>query len=174
VRAEFLALWSPVLDAMLSRPAGVFLRDFHSPNLFWLPHGTGLRRVGLIDFQDALAEHWAYDVCSLLQDARVYVAEEIEARELARYCRDVSRFDPAFDEHEFRAAYATFGLQRNTRLVGLWVRLLRRDGKPNYLRHMSRTWRYIERNGRHPDLAPLAAWFDRHVPSSVRDQPIGA
>lgn len=174
VRTEFLALWSPVLDAMLTRQPGVFLRDFHSPNLFWLPHKSGLSRVGLIDFQDALAEHWAYDVCSLLQDARVDVTEEIEARELERYCREVRRFEPAFDEHEFRAAYAAFGLQRNTRLVGLWVRLLRRDGKPHYLRHMSRTWRYIERNGCHGDLAPLAAWFDRHVPSSVRDRPIGA
>lgn len=172
LRAEFMHLWAPVLDSMLRRPAGFFARDYHSPNLFWLPHRTGHNRVGVIDFQDALAEHWSYDVVSLLQDARVDVGAELEAAGLARYCATVAAAEPAFDEREFRAAYAAFGLQRNTRLVGLWVRLLRRDGKPQYLQHMPRTWDYIARNLRHPDLAALAAWYDRHFPVEIRQMPI--
>lgn len=172
VRAEFAALWSPLLDRMLAAPPGVFLRDFHSPNLFWLPERSGTRRVGVIDFQDALAEHWAYDLASLLQDARLDVPPELEAEGLARYMAAVSAREPAFDRDAFLDAYRVFGLQRNTRLVGLWVRLLRRDGKPGYLQHMARTWDYIARNLRHPPLGALRDWYDRHFPEAVRKTPI--
>lgn len=172
IRAEFRALWAPVLDEMLARPPGIFLRDFHSPNLFWLPDRAGPRRVGVIDVQDALYEHWSYDLCSVLQDARVDVHEGIEVFELDRYCRTMAARDAAFDEAEFRAAYATFGLQRNTRLVGLWVRLLRRDRKPHYLQHMARTWDYIARNQRHPRLAALRQWYEHHFPLELRTRPI--
>jgi tRNA threonylcarbamoyl adenosine modification protein YjeE len=172
VRRDFVGLWSPVLDAMLAREPGIFLRDYHSPNLFWLPEREGARRVGVIDVQDALYEHWAYDLCSLLQDARVDVPESIEMEQLDRYCREAAREHAGFDEREFRAAYAAFGLQRNTRLVGLWVRLLRRDRKPNYLQHMARTWDYIGRNQRHPRLAALRDWYDRHFPPELRSRPI--
>ena len=168
IRADFRELWQPVLDRMLAAPPGIFLRDVHSPNLFWLPERTGIRSVGVIDFQDALAEPWAYDLASLLQDARVDVPAALEAEGVARYCKAVADAEPAFDEAEFRALYAAFGAQRNTRLVGLWVRLLKRDGKPHYLRHMPRTWDYLARNLAHPDLGPLAAWYDRHFPQSVR------
>lgn len=174
IRQEFMALWTPVLDRMLSAPAGVFLRDYHSPNLFWWPERQGIGRIGVIDFQDALAEAWAYDLASLLQDARVDVAASIETRELERYCLTVAAREPAFDEGAFRALYAAFGAQRNTRLVGLWVRLLRRDGKAGYLQHMPRTWDYLERNLAHPALADLKGWYDRHLPQAVRKQAIVA
>jgi tRNA threonylcarbamoyl adenosine modification protein YjeE len=172
IRAEFEALWSPVLDRMLAEPAGFFLRDFHSPNLFWLPERTGVRRVGVIDFQDALAEPWAYDLVSLLQDARVDVPAALEASQMARYKDLCQAQDDAFDGAALDAAYAAFGAQRNTRLVGLWVRLLRRDGKPGYLQHMPRTWDYLARNLAHPGLAPLRAWYDRHLPLAVRNMVI--
>jgi len=174
LKAEFAALWSPVLDRMLAAPEGLFLRDYHSPNLFWWPERQGIDRIGVIDFQDALAEPWAYDLASLLQDARVDVAADIEARELDRYCRIVAGREADFDEGEFRALYAAFGAQRNTRLVGLWVRLLRRDGKPGYLQHMSRTWDYLRRNLSHPSLAELSRWYERHFPEVVRKRPIVA
>lgn len=174
VRAEFMALWAPVLDRMLAAPAGLFLRDYHSPNLFWWPDRQGTDRIGVIDFQDALAEPWAYDLASLLQDARVDVAAAIEGRELDRYCQQAACREPDFDEQQFRALYAAFGAQRNTRLVGLWVRLLRRDGKSGYLQHMPRTWDYLARNLAHADLADLRAWYDRHFPEAVRKQPIPA
>ena len=172
VRAEFEALWSPVLDRMLAAPAGLFLRDYHSPNLFWLPDRPSPRAIGVIDFQDALAEHWAYDVASLLQDARVDVPASLETAGLLRYTTAIAQSEPDFDARAFHAAYAMFGAQRNTRLVGLWVRLLQRDGKPHYLAHMSRTWDYLARNLAHPDLAGLEAWYDRHLPEPVRQRAI--
>jgi tRNA threonylcarbamoyl adenosine modification protein YjeE len=172
VRAEFMALWSPVLDRMLAAEPGVFLRDYHSPNLFWLPERQGARRVGIIDFQDALAEHWAYDLASLLQDARVDVSEALEAEGLDCYLSAVAAVEADFDRAEFIAAYRAFGLQRNTRLVGLWVRLLRRDGKPGYLKHMARTWDYVLRNLEHPALAALRGWYQHHFPEAVRNTAI--
>lgn len=170
LRREFEALWSPVLDRMLAEPAGIFLRDVHSPNLFWLPERPAPRNIGVIDFQDALAEHWAYDVASLLQDARLDVPASLEQEGLQRYCAAVASRETGFDREAFLAAYAAFGAQRNTRLVGLWVRLLKRDGKPQYLQHMPRTWRYLARDLAHPGLAPLKSWYDTHFPESVRNK----
>lgn len=172
VRRTFMQLWAPLLDRMLAEPPGLFLRDFHSPNLFWRPKQSGLARVGVIDYQDALAEPWAYDLVSLLQDARVTVPVNLERELFEHYCASVASFDPAFDRDAFAATYAVFGAQRNTRLVGLWVRLLRRDGKPNYLRHMPRTWDYLMRDLRHPALAAVAGWYAAHFPQDVRNRPI--
>jgi aminoglycoside/choline kinase family phosphotransferase len=168
LRKEFSALWTPVLDRLLALPAGWFLRDYHSPNLIWLPHRTGVARVGIIDFQDALNEHFAFDLVSLLQDARVTVPEALEAELFAYYCAEVEKREPTFDRAAFAAAYADFGAQRNTRLLGLWARLLKRDGKPQYLQHIPRTWGYLERNLRSARLGALAAWYDRHFPPDVR------
>jgi hypothetical protein len=170
IRAEFRALWAPHVDRMLGAPPGLFLRDYHSPNLFWRPGETGLARVGVIDFQDALAESWSYDLASLLQDARITVPAELEAREFARYVATMADRDPSFDHAAFFREYATFGAQRNTRLVGLWVRLLRRDAKPQYLAHMPRTWNYLARNLAHPALADVRAFYDRHFPQDVRNR----
>lgn len=171
VRAEFVGLWSPIFDTMLAEPAGVFLRDVHSPNLFWLPDRDGPAKVGLIDFQDALAEPWAYDLAALLQDARVTVSADLEREGLERYCRAVADFSSDFDRQRFEALYACFGAQRTTRLVGLWVRLLKRDGKPHYLQHMPRTWEYLARTLGHPELAALRAWYDNHFPPEERAWP---
>ncbi|MEZ5853883.1 MAG: tRNA (adenosine(37)-N6)-threonylcarbamoyltransferase complex ATPase subunit type 1 TsaE [Hyphomicrobiaceae bacterium] len=174
VRRTFLDLWTPALDFLMAVPAGIFLRDFHSPNLFWLPDRPGIRNVGVIDFQDALAGPWALDLVSLLQDARVDVPEHLEAGELERYIGLIAAREAGFDAERFRKTYAIFGAQRNTRLIGLWVRLLRRDAKPGYLQHMARTWHYLARNLRHPELAALKAWYDEHFPEDVRLQPIVA
>lgn len=172
VREEYDKLWVPLLDRMLAEPPGLFLRDYHSPNLFWRPYETGLARIGVIDFQDALAEHWAYDLVSLLQDARETVPADLERELFEHYCTEVARDEPAFDREAFAATYAVFGAQRNTRLVGLWVRLLRRDNKSNYLKHMPRTWDYLARNLAHPALADVAAWYAAHFPQDVRNRPI--
>jgi N-acetylmuramate 1-kinase len=168
LRRELMALWAPVLDAMLAEPPGLFLRDYHSPNLFWLPDRPAPCNVGVIDFQDALAEPWAYDLASLLQDARVDVSATLEREGFDRYCALVGAFDANFDRERFARLYAAFGAQRNTRLIGLWVRLKQRDGKPHYLQHMARTWDYLARNLAHPALAPLRHWYDAHFPQSVR------
>jgi aminoglycoside/choline kinase family phosphotransferase len=168
LRLEFMALWAPVLDRLLALRGGWFLRDYHSPNLIWLPDRTGVARVGILDFQDALNEHFAFDLVSLLQDARVTVPEELETELFAYYCAEVAAREPAFDRAAFATAYADFGAQRNTRLLGLWLRLLKRDGKPHYLQNIPRTWGYLERNLRAPELGPLAAWYDRHFPVDLR------
>jgi aminoglycoside/choline kinase family phosphotransferase len=168
VRDEFLALWSPVLDRLLTLPGGWFLRDYHSPNLIWLPQRAGVARVGIIDFQDALDEHASFDLVSLLQDARTFVPQELEKELFAYYCGEVSKHEPSFDQAAFAAAYADFGAQRNTRLLGLWLRLLLRDRKPQYVRLIPHTWGYLERNLRSPALADLAAWYDRHFPPVLR------
>ncbi len=168
VRAEFRALWAPVIDRLLALPGGWFLRDYHSPNLVWLPEREAVARVGILDFQDALDEHFAFDLASLLQDARVDVPEALERELFDYYCTQVAAREPDFDCRQFAAAYADFGAQRNTRLLGLWARLMRRDGKSHYLQHYPRTWEYLARNLRHVTLAPLAAWYGRHFPESER------
>jgi tRNA threonylcarbamoyl adenosine modification protein YjeE len=168
IRAEFMTAWSPLIEAMLREPPGIFLRDFHSPNLFWRPDQKGLAKVGLIDFQDALSEPWGYDLVSLLQDARVDVPEDIETIEKARYRAALARLEPTFDAGAFDARYAVFGAERATRLIGLWCRLRDRDGKAQYMAHMPRTWRHLERNLAHPRLAAVRGWMDRHVPRDKR------
>jgi N-acetylmuramate 1-kinase len=168
VRAEFNALWTPILDRLLALPGGWFLRDYHSPNLIWLPERKGVARVGILDFQDALNESFAFDLVSLLQDARVDVPEALESELFAYYCTRVKELEQGFDPAAFAAAYADFGAQRNTRLLGLWARLLKRDSKPQYLQHFPRTWGYLARNLRHPSLASLAAWYEQHFPPGLR------
>jgi len=167
-RAEFRELWRGILDQLLALPGAWFLRDFHSPNLIWLPEREGLARVGILDFQDALNEHAAFDLVSLLQDARLDIPEALERELFEYYCANAQARDAAFDRTSFAGAYAMFGAQRNTRLLGLWVRLLRRDGKPHYLQHIPRTWGYLERNLRHGAMADLAAWYARHFPPALR------
>ncbi len=171
VRQTFEALWQPVIERLLAEPKGWVLRDVHSPNLLWLPQRTGIARVGVIDFQDAIAGPWAHDVMSLLQDARVDVSADLEARLLDRYVAQMAS-DSTFDEMTFRAAYAAYGALRATRLLGLFVRLLRRDGKPTYLRHIQRNWGYLERNLQHPMLRPLASWYELHFPTEYRNRAI--
>jgi len=168
VRSEFRALWAPVIDRLQALPGGWFLRDYHSPNLVWMPERKGLARVGILDFQDALNEHFAFDLVSLLQDARVDVPEALERELFSYYCAEVAVREPGFDREAFAAAYADFGAQRNTRLLGLWARLMRRDGKAHYLQHYPRTWEYLARNLRCVTLAPLAAWYERHFPEAER------
>jgi len=168
LRAEFQSLWAPILDRLLALPAGWFLRDYHSPNLLWLPERPGIRNVGVIDFQDALAEPWAYDLVSLLQDARVDVSKDLERELLAHYCDAVTAFTPGFDRDSFSFAYHAFGAQRRTRHIGLFVRLFQRDGKSQYLQHIPRAWEHLDRCLTHPDLAEIRRWYDRWFPPMVR------
>ncbi len=168
VRAEFLAQWGTVFDRLAQPPHDWVLRDFHSPNLIWLPEREGIRRVGVIDFQDAQRGSAAYDLVSLLQDARLDIPATLEAELLAHYGREVARQEPGFDVAAFAYAYAALGAQRNTKILGIFVRLARRDGKAQYLAHLPRIWGYLTRDLNHPALAGLAAWYDRYVPPRMR------
>ena len=166
-RMQFLGLWRELLQPVLAEPGTWTLRDYHSPNLHWLPDRLGLKRIGLIDFQDAVLGPPAYDVVSLLQDARVDVPEDLEMRLAALYMRRRTAADPAFDAQKFAAAYAATGAQRATKILGLFARLDKRDRKPDYLRHLPRIERYLARNLAHPLLRPLALWYQNHLPRAL-------
>jgi tRNA threonylcarbamoyl adenosine modification protein YjeE len=164
-RDAFRALWLDALQPVLNSPVTWVLRDFHSPNLLWLPEREGIARVGLLDFQDAELGPAAYDLASLLQDARVDAAEGLEITLLGRYARMRREADPSFDTAGFVAIYATVAAQRATKIIGIFARLDMRDGKPQYLRHMPRIWGYLQRSLAHPSLTPLRAWYATHVPT---------
>src|SRR6516164_5205646 len=172
-RMQFLALWRELLAAVLSERTTWSLRDFHSPNLHWLADRQGLQRVGLLDFQDAVIGPPAYDVASLLQDARVDMPQELEMRLAALYLRSRAESEPEFDSKSFAAAYAATGAQRATKILGLFARLDKREGKPQYLGHLPRVERYLARNLAHPSLAPLARWYERHLPR-VMGEPVAS
>jgi hypothetical protein len=163
-RAEYTELWRAALQSALAAPPSWVLRDYHSPNLLWLADRADIARIGVLDFQDALIGPAAYDVASLLQDARVDVPEEMELSLLGRYARARRKHDPDFDAAGFIRIYATLAAQRASKVLGIFARLDRRDRKPQYLRHQPRVFGYLRRALAHPALAPLAAWYSAHVP----------
>ncbi|HEY5378139.1 MAG TPA: tRNA (adenosine(37)-N6)-threonylcarbamoyltransferase complex ATPase subunit type 1 TsaE [Pseudolabrys sp.] len=164
VRESYLKLWTTALAPALAAPPTWVLRDYHSPNLLWLPEREGVARVGLLDFQDAMMGPPAYDLASLLQDARVDVPELMEIALLSRYTRARMKADSAFDAPGFVRLYATMGAQRASKILGIFARLDRRDGKPQYLRHLPRVWGYLQRSLAHPDLAALDQWYRANIP----------
>ena len=164
-RMAFFSLWREALQPAIEAPSTWVLRDYHSPNLLWLPEREGVARIGLLDFQDAQIGSPAYDLASLLQDARVDVPEILEITLLSRYTHARRAADPEFDAPHFARVYATLGAQRASKILGIFARLDRRDGKPQYLRHMPRVWGYLQRSLAHPALAGLHAWYQANVPA---------
>lgn len=158
--AGYASAWDAALSPMLARQeTGVtVLRDYHAENIMLLPGG----KQGLIDFQDALVGHPAYDLVSLLQDARRDVSPQLERTMLDRY------ITAARPGEEFEADYARLGAQRNAKIVGIFARLYKRDGKPRYLSMIPRVWEALERDLAHPALAPVAAWFTDNIPPHLR------
>jgi len=168
VREAFVLLWREALaPAMEATPTWV-LRDYHSPNLLWLPERNDLARIGVLDFQDTLIGPPAYDVASLLQDARVDVPEAMEVALLSRYIRARRKGGRSFDITAFTRLYSTLAAQRATKIIGIFARLDRRDGKPQYLRHLPRIWNYLQRALAHPELASLKVWYEANVPAPDR------
>jgi aminoglycoside/choline kinase family phosphotransferase len=159
--AGYKAAFEDVLRPMLPRqiPGVTVLRDYHAETIMLLDDGE----QGLIDFQDALVGHPAYDLVSLLQDARRDVTPDLERRMLDRY---LSQVDVGPD---FEADYARLGAQRNAKIVGIFSRLWKRDGKPRYLAFIPRVWEALERDLKHPALSPVAEWFAANVPQEIRD-----
>jgi N-acetylmuramate 1-kinase len=155
--AGYTAAWDQVLPQVDVADVTV-LRDYHAENIMLLDGGA----LGLLDFQDALAGHRAYDLVSLLQDARRDVPESVEAVMLDRF-KSATNAGTDFD-----AAYAILGAQRNAKIVGIFTRLWKRDGKPRYLDLLPRVWLYLDRDLAHPALAPVAAWFDANIPAAKR------
>jgi tRNA threonylcarbamoyl adenosine modification protein YjeE len=167
-RATFRQTWQTVFTRLLESPKGWLLRDYHSPNLIALSDRPQPRDTGVIDFQDALIGPEAYDLVSLLQDARLDVPATLEAQLLERYLRGATAQEPNFDAAQFGYAYAALGAQRNTKILGIFARLAKRDGKRQYLAHIPRIWGYLARDLAHPELSVLRAWYDEHLPPAVR------
>jgi aminoglycoside/choline kinase family phosphotransferase len=166
-RAEYLRLWRQILPQAASVPATLVLRDFHINNLVLLRDRGGARRCGLLDFQDAVWGPASYDFVSLVEDARRDVAESLRLALTRRY---LAAF-PALDRDAFARSAAILAAQRNCKILGIFTRLWRRDGKPAYLAHIPRVWRLLEGDLRHPALAPLAPWFERFLPRQARRIP---
>jgi tRNA threonylcarbamoyl adenosine modification protein YjeE len=166
INSSFAAVWERLLPlATATRPVWV-LRDYHSPNLLWLPERKGLQRVGLIDTQDAVMGHAAYDLVSMTQDARVDIPEALAARVVDHYLA-ARRDQTGFAGEDFMTAYAILGAQRATKILGIFARLAKRDGKPGYLKHMPRVSGALARNLEHPALRELQDWYRTHLPEAL-------
>ncbi len=161
--AGYRAAWEEVLTPVREATPVTVLRDYHAENIMLI---EGSETLGLLDFQDALAGHPAYDLVSLLQDARRDVPADLETAMLDRYRRITGAGD-AFD-----IAYHVLGAQRNAKIVGIFTRLWQRDGKPRYPALCPRVWRYLDRDLSHPALKPVAEWFDANIPAHLRGDPM--
>jgi aminoglycoside/choline kinase family phosphotransferase len=161
LRAGLRAAWDRVFDRLESAESSLVLRDFHSPNIIWRAERTGQDRLGIVDFQDALIGPSAYDVASLAMDARVTVQPEIERSTVDAYVAARMR-QGGFDEQAFAEVYAIMAVQRNSKILGIFVRLNERDGKPAYLKHLPRIRNYLERALAHPALAELREFYLRN------------
>jgi N-acetylmuramate 1-kinase len=159
-QVDYDQVWTEALAPVLECSPVTVLRDYHAENIMLLGDGE----QGLIDFQDALVGHPAYDLVSLLQDARRDVSPELESAMLDYY-KHGSEPEGDFDLH-----YAVLGAQRNTKIIGIFTRLWKRDGKDRYLSFLPRMWGLLERDLEHPGLAPLKQWFDRNIPTEIRRQ----
>lgn len=163
-REGWQAAWRDVLEPVANdglSPVTV-LRDYHAENVMLLNGEGGVRRFGLLDFQDALAGHPAYDVVSVLEDARRDVSPEIERQMIDRYVSKTSADD------RFERAYWALAAQRNTRILGVFCRLWKRDGKDRYKTFQPRMWGLLERDLTHPTLEPVRRWFDENIPETCR------
>ncbi len=165
-RAEWVALWEAVFPLARRVPDTLVLRDFHVDNLMLLPR-PGIQACGLLDFQDGVAGPVTYDLMSLLEDARRDIDPALAARMTERY---LARF-PGLDRDAFAASWAVLAAQRHAKVIGIFTRLSRRDGKPGYLIHIPRVWRLLEAACAHPALAGIRDWLDRTLPAAGRVVP---
>jgi len=167
VRGAYIEAWREVLPLVGAQPRTLVLRDFHVDNLIRLEGRAGTAACGLLDFQDAVAGPAAYDLMSLLEDARRDISGALKATMLSRYREGV----PGLDWPAFETVFAILAAQRHAKVIGIFTRLCRRDGKPGYLVHIPRVWRLLENALSHPALATIAAWFERHLPRETRGIP---
>lgn len=162
--AEWDALWTPIVERAAAGATAFTHRDYHAENLIWLGERQGVRRAGMIDFQDALRAHPGWDLHSLLQDARRDVSPELEQAALEHYFT----LRPEVGREAFMADYAALAALNEARIIGVFARLITRDAKPRYAQFLPRMWRQLERNLVAPGMEGLKAWFDRHVPDEAR------
>ncbi len=168
-KAEYEAMWTEILPGAWKAPTSLVLFDYHVDNLLGLFDRPGVKACGLLDFQDAVSGPVTYDLMSLLEDARRDIDPGLVARMKRRYRATFPDLGADFD-----LSWAVMAAQRHTRVLGTFARLNVRDGKPQYLQHIPRLWRYMDACLAHPQLAPLKTWLDRHVPAEARIVPAAA
>jgi len=161
-KAEWHAIWKQAYTHLDAHAPGLALRDFHAENIFWLPERTATGKIGLIDFQDALFAHPSYDLVSLLEDARRDVDTYMVDNLIKQFCEESG----IPNDDKFRAAYAVMGSQRNAKILGIFVRLARRDGKQHYLDMIPRVAAHFSHDLAHPALKPLYGWITNYAPST--------
>ncbi len=167
LRDSYIEAWRAVFPVARALPETLVLRDYHVDNLMVLEGRPGVAACGLLDFQDAVRGSPAYDLVSLLEDARRDIAPDLVQEMFERYC---AAFD-SLDGDQLGAAMSVLGAQRNAKIIGIFTRLDRRDHKPDYLKHIPRVWRLLQGDLAHPALAPVRAWFDREIPAAERIAP---
>lgn len=161
---EYIEIWKDLLSSIKSAQPVTVLRDYHADNLMWIPGRTGIEKVGLLDFQDAVAGSTVYDLVSLLEDARRDVSAATVESCLKRYMKN----SKVLDKEAFMTNYAMFAAQRNCKIVGIFARLAIRDSKPRYLSYLPRVWGHLIHDIKHPALAPLKKWMSKVIPASKR------
>ncbi len=166
-RTEYIELWRRLLPTARQMPDTLVLRDFHVDNLMRLSARTGIAACGLLDFQDAVAGPLTYDLMSLLEDARRDIDPALVAAMKDRYL--AAR--PGLARRAFEASWAVLAAQRHAKVIGIFTRLCRRDGKPIYLQHVPRVWRLLEAAVEHPALAEMKTWLNRVIPAERRGVP---
>ncbi len=169
--SEHRELWRATLRSALASTPVFVHRDYHAQNLIWLPDRKGEARVGVIDFQDAVAGTRSYDLISLIEDARRDVPAQLGEVMTERYLDAMNAHGAKVDRQAYRAEMAVMAAQRNAKIAGIFARLYKRDGKPRYLGYLPRVWGYLNRDLSHPAIAPLKAWYDRAIPEHVRTAP---
>lgn len=162
-KAEMTTIWQPILETASKQNSVLALKDYHADNLMWLADRRDVKKVGLLDFQDARLGHPAYDLVSLLQDARRPYNPTLEADMVAHYTTKTGR-----GGRRFLADYQILGAQRNAKIIGIFTRLWRRDNKPAYPKMIPHVWGLLEENLKHPALAEARAWFEDKVPGPLR------
>ncbi|MDJ0946956.1 MAG: phosphotransferase [Kiloniellales bacterium] len=167
LRESYIAAWRAVFPVAQALPETLVLRDYHVDNLMVLEGRAGVAACGLLDFQDAVRGSPAYDLVSLLEDARRDIDPKLAEEMFRRYLAAFEGLDGA----KLRAAMSVLGAQRNAKIIGIFTRLDRRDRKPDYLKHIPRVWRLLEGDLADPALAPVRAWFDREIPAAERIAP---
>lgn len=158
-KAAFFRVWEPLFEIFERSEQTFVMRDYHSPNIIWRDHKTGFAKIGLIDFQDGQIGPTAYDVVSLAQDARVAISRSLEKNIVEAYCQARKKDARPFDEEQFKCVYAIAGAQRISKILGIFVRLDKRDGKPDYLKYLPHCRDYLKRNLEHPALSSLRQFY---------------
>jgi len=167
VRKKYGEIWLELFSHIHAGPKTLVLRDYHVDNLLWMKERSGIKACGLLDFQDAVAGHPTYDLMSLLEDARRDLGPGVKAEMIERY---LSAF-PELDRKGFETVFSILAAQRHAKVIGIFTRLWKRDGKPDYLTHIPRVWTLLEAALENPVLSDLKDWFDNHMPTNMRGFP---